>query len=237
MTRFCDKYDTVTLCYTQSNFVPALFLFYYFEPWLEALSDRVFHRMMLLWYLIMIKSSYWVWIKSIGQSDRVPINIMEPLLKSRKPSQAPKWRFWAFVHGKYSLNRKPGKPMKSRENPVIQTAFFTEFKCPRTLNVFKRLFNAWLTFVMMRRFFLSASIVKSILFETDINQNIRFYCKWSKKVKSGSEKMNSESPEIPGSTTLQDLRRSNRNYGNGFIKWNKPTRLSIETVIDSSLLR
>ena len=28
--------------------------------------------------------------------------------------------------------------------------------------------------------------------------------------------MNSESPEIPGSTTLQDLRRSNRNYGNGF---------------------
>ena len=28
--------------------------------------------------------------------------------------------------------------------------------------------------------------------------------------------MNSESPEIPGSTTLQDLRRSNRNYGKGF---------------------
>lgn len=75
VTRFCDKYDTVTLCYTQPNFVPALFLFDYFEPWLEALSERVFHRMMLLWYLIMIKSSYWVWIKSIGQSDRVTMNI------------------------------------------------------------------------------------------------------------------------------------------------------------------
>ena len=94
VTRFCDKYDTVTLCYTQPNFVPALFLFYYFEPWLEALSDRVFHRMMLLWYLIMIKSSYWVWIKSIGHSDRVSTNIIEPLLKSRKPFQFPKWRFW-----------------------------------------------------------------------------------------------------------------------------------------------
>ena len=39
-----------------------------------------------------------------------------------------------------------------------------------------------------------------------------------KKVKSGSEKMNSESPEIPGSTTLQDLRQSNKNYGIGFFK-------------------
>ena len=53
VTRFCDKYDTVTLCYTQPNFVSALFLFYYFEPWLVSLSDRVFHRMELLWYLIM----------------------------------------------------------------------------------------------------------------------------------------------------------------------------------------
>ena len=59
---------------------------------------------------------------------------------------------------------------------------------------------------------------KSILFETDINQNFGFIANEVKKVKSGSEKMNSESPEIPGSTTLQDLRRSNKNYGNGLLK-------------------
>ena len=119
VTRLCDKYDTVTLCYTQPNFVSVCF---FFGTILNLDSKLCQIKCFIEWwyfeyFLIMNQSSYCVKIKSIGQCD------------------------------KYQWNQI--------DYPCLKSKMLQDIK-----SVFKRLFNAWLTFVMMRRFFLSASIVK-----------------------------------------------------------------------------